>query len=58
MTAVLTLSRSFGDFLAPFGAKFSRWFLISGYSRAHNELRRLGYHKEADALLVELAKLK
>jgi|TARA_R110000764_G_C10744666_1_gene351344 hypothetical protein len=39
-------------------SSFERYTLIMGYNRAADELRRQGYHKESQACMDEVKKLK
>ena len=54
---VYTATHSLTDWFSDFRAKFSRSFNRIGYARASEELRRLGYHKEAEYCLEQMRKL-
>ena len=56
-TATLSMTYRVANFSMNMFAKINRWFLLIGYSRAHGELRRLGYDKVADNLLKEMKSL-
>ena len=44
--------------LRRFGKGFTKYVEVASYTRAATELARQGYHKEAKALMLELAKVK
>lgn len=54
---VLDATHSFGSWLDHIWSKFNRSFDRVGYARAAAELRRLGYHEEANRCLEEMKKL-
>lgn len=58
MTAIVYMTtHSIADWVSRIAHGYTRFFTRLGYARAAGELRRLGYHNEADACLKEMRKL-
>ena len=47
-----------GNFLIDFANGFRTFFEVAGRARAAAEMTRLGYHKEAKALLMEIKEIR
>lgn len=54
---VLDASNTVANWTINFLSRANRTFTWIGYTRAGNELRRMGYHDEADRLFAERSKL-
>ena len=54
---VYTATHSITDWIDSVLFKFNRSFNRIGYARAAGELRRLGYHKEAEYCLEQMRNL-
>ena len=47
-----------GNFFVDFANVFRTFFEVTGRARAAAEMTRLGYHKEAKALMMEIKEIK
>ncbi len=47
-----------GNFLIDFANGFRTFFEVAGRARAAAEMTRLGYHREAKALMMEIKEIR
>lgn len=47
-----------GNFFVDFANGFRMFFEVAGRARAASEMTRLGYHKEAKRLMMEIKEIK